>query len=73
MYIDERVNIKPIIYGGGQQRGLRSGTLNIPGIAGLGEAAKEAYEDFDKEVEYIYSLRDYLIDEITKLNDEHKA
>ena len=70
VYIDERVNIKPIIYGGGQQRGLRSGTLNIPGIAGLGEAAKEAYEDFDKEVEYIYSLRDYLIDEITKLNDE---
>ena len=70
LYIDERVNIKPIIYGGGQQRGLRSGTLNIPGIAGLGEAAKEAYEDFDKEVGYIYSLRDYLIDEITKLNDE---
>ena len=70
LYIDERVNIKPIIYGGGQQRGLRSGTLNIPGIAGLGEAAKEAYENFDKEVEYIYSLRDYLIDEITKLNDE---
>ena len=70
LYIDERVNIKPIIYGGGQQRGLRSGTLNIPGIAGLGEAAKEAYEDFDTEVEYIYGLRDYLIDEITKLNDE---
>lgn len=70
LYIDERVNIKPIIYGGGQQRGFRSGTLNIPGIAGLGEAAKEAYEDFDKEVEYIYGLRDYLIDEITKLNDE---
>lgn len=70
LYIDERANIKPIIYGGGQQRGFRSGTLNIPGIAGLGEAAKEAYEDFDKEVEYIYGLRDYLIDEITKLNDE---
>ena len=70
LYIDERVNIKPIIYGGGQQRGLRSGTLNIPGIAGLGEAAKEAYDDFDKEVGYIYGLRDYLIDEITKLNDE---
>ena len=70
LYIDERVNIKPIIYGGGQQRGLRSGTLNIPGIAGLGEAAKEAYENFDKEVEYICGLRDYLIDEITKLNDE---
>ena len=70
LYIDGRVNIKPIIYGGGQQRGLRSGTLNIPGIAGLGEAAKEAYEDFDTEVEYIYGLRDYLIDEITKFNDE---
>ncbi len=70
LYIDERVNIKPIIYGGGQQRGLRSGTLNIPGIAGLGEAAKEAYDNFDKEVEYIYGLRDYLIDEITKLNDD---
>ena len=70
LYIDERVNIKPIIYGGGQQRGFRSGTLNIPGIAGLGEAAKEAYEDFDTEVEYICGLRDYLIDEITKFNDE---
>ena len=49
---------------------MRSGTLNTTGIAGMGVAAKEAYDNFDKEVEYIYGLRDYLIDEITKLNDD---
>ncbi len=45
LYIDERVKIHPLIYGGGQQRDLRSGTENVPGIAGLGAAAEEIYTE----------------------------
>ena len=41
LYIDERVKIKPIIYGGGQQKGMRSGTENVPGCAGLGLCGKD--------------------------------
>ncbi len=43
------MKIKPLIYGGGQQRGLRSGTENVPGIAGLGAAAREMYRDHQRE------------------------
>ena len=43
LYVSEKVKIKPLIYGGGQQRGMRSGTENVPGVAGLGQAVKEIY------------------------------
>ena len=62
LYIDEKVKIKPILLGGGQQRGMRSGTENVPGIAGLGVAAREAYRDFDSKIACITGLKDYLID-----------
>ena len=45
LYIDEKVKIRPLIYGGGQQKDMRSGTENVPGIAGLGVAAKEMYKN----------------------------
>lgn len=41
LYIRDKVKVKPIIYGGGQQKGMRSGTENVPGVAALGEAAAE--------------------------------
>lgn len=44
LYIDEKVKIRPLIYGGGQQKDMRSGTENVPGIAGLGVAAKESIQ-----------------------------
>lgn len=69
LYIDERVNIKPIVFGGGQQRGLRSGTLNIPGIAAMGEAAREAYDNFDEKIRYLYDLKDFIINELESLED----
>ena len=67
LYIDEKVKIKPILLGGGQQRGMRSGTENVPGIAGLGVAAREAYRDFDSKIAYITGLKDYLIDGLSGL------
>ena len=43
LYINEKVKIHPLILGGGQQKGMRSGTDNVPGIAGLGAAAADCY------------------------------
>lgn len=57
LYINEKVKIKPLIHGGGQQGGYRSGTENVPGIAGLGLAAKECYENFDEKINKLYELR----------------
>ena len=56
------------MYGGGQQRGMRSGTINVPGIAGLGQAAKEAYENLEKNREYISGIKDMIIDGAQKLD-----
>ena len=61
LYVDSRVKIKPLIYGGGQQRGLRSGTENVPGIAGLGAAAREMYQDHSAKLERMYEIKDYMI------------
>lgn len=66
VYVKDKTKISPIIFGGGQQKGMRSGTENVPGIAGIGEASKEAYTDFEEKIEKITSLKDSLID---KLND----
>ena len=64
LYIDERVKIKPIIYGGGQQKGLRSGTENVPAIAGLARAASEIYEDYDNKTERLYEYKTFLVSEL---------
>lgn len=62
LYIDEKVKIRPQIFGGGQQKDLRSGTENVPGCAGLGAAVKEIYTDHTARVEKLYLLRERLID-----------
>ncbi len=61
LYIDQRVKIHPLIYGGGQQRDLRSGTENVPGIAGMGAAAEEIYRDHEEKMERLTGLKDYFI------------
>ena len=66
LYIDSNVKINPIIFGGGHQRGMRSGTLNTTGIAGMGAAAKEAYDNFDERINKISDLKYYLMDELEK-------
>lgn len=67
LYIDERVKINPLLYGGGQQRDMRSGTENVPGIAGLGVAAKEMYRDHEEKIAYIADLKNYLIEKLQAL------
>ena len=69
LYIDEKVKIKPLLYGGGQQRDLRSGTENVPGIAGLGLAAQEMYRDHEAKIGKITGLKDYFIDRALELED----
>ena len=69
LYIDEKVKIRPLILGGGQQAGMRSGTDNVPGIAGLGVAAKMVYTDFDEKIEHMYQLKERLAEGFLKLPD----
>lgn len=67
LYIDEKVKIKPMIYGGGQQRDLRSGTENVPGIAGLGAASEEIYKNHEEKIGKLYEQKDYLIGSLKEL------
>ena len=67
LYVNEKVKIQPILFGGGQQKGLRSGTENVPAIAGLGKAVEEIYQFLDQDVERIYQLKQYLVEGLEKL------
>lgn len=69
LYINEKVKIIPQILGGGQQSGMRSGTDNVPGIAGLGVAAEMVYTDFDKKIQHLYDLKERMAEGLSKLGD----
>lgn len=60
LYVRDKTKIRPIIHGGGQQKNMRSGTENVAGIAGLGAAAAELYQNFDEKISRLYELREYL-------------
>lgn len=67
LYIGSGVRIRPLIYGGGQQGGLRAGTENVPGVAGLGVAAREMYQKLEGHVAHLTELKDYLTDRLGEL------
>ena len=69
LYVGEKVKIKPILFGGGQQKDLRSGTENVPGIAGLGLATKMIYNDLDMKVALMRELKDYFIEQAGKIEN----
>ena len=69
LYINEKARVQPQILGGGQQAGMRSGTDNVPGIAGMGVAAKMVYTDFDEKIEHMYQLKEHLAEGFLKLPD----
>lgn len=67
LYIRDRVKVKPIIYGGGHQKGMRSGTENVPGVAALGEAAAEIYENFEEKIDKMYAIKERFIKGVTEI------
>ncbi len=71
LWVREKTKLKPLILGGGQQKGMRSGTENVPAIAGLGEAAEEIYENLDEKRAHLYGLKQHFIDGIEKLEGTH--
>lgn len=64
LYIKKGLNIAPHIFGGGQESGMRSGTENVPGIAGFGKAAEISYTNRNDRIEAIKSVKNYLLDGI---------
>ena len=68
LYIRSQTKVQPQILGGGQQSGMRSGTDNVPGIAGLGAAVKEVYRDFEKKVEQMYQTKELLVNGLEALD-----
>lgn len=71
LYIADGTKIHPYIHGGGQQKGRRSGTENVPGIAGLGLAAEKMYEDQSAKEEQLYRRKRYLIRLLRELEGVH--
>ena len=61
LYVREKLAIKPLIYGGGQQKDLRSGTENVPGIAGLGVAVKNRFAGADDYRKHLYDLKERFV------------
>ncbi len=69
LYVNENVKIKPIVFGGEQQKNVRSGTENVPGIAGIGLAAKEIYTGLEEKVAAMRSLKAYFIENVLKIDN----
>lgn len=68
LYIRDRVKISPLLFGGGQENKMRSGTENVPGIAGLGQAISDIYENHTEKIEALYRLKEEFVNGINKLN-----
>lgn len=69
LYMRDGAKVSPIMYGGGQQRGLRSGTENLPGIAGFAKAAELVYQDLEQDVDRMYALREKLTEGVKRIGD----
>ncbi len=67
LYIRSQTKVQPQILGGGQQSGMRSGTDNVPGIAGLGVAIEEVYRDFERKTEHMRQIKELLIEGLESL------
>lgn len=69
LYMNEKVKVRPIIFGGGQQKGMRSGTENVPGIAGMALAVEKIYQNLEAENDRLYALKDRFIQGVTRIED----
>lgn len=68
LYVGEKVKIQPIVFGGGQQKGMRSGTENVPAIAGLAKAIEMIYASLDEDVAKMYQMKSYFISLVSKID-----
>ena len=68
LYIGDKVKIHPYIHGGGQQQGMRSGTENVPGIAGLSLAAEKMYANLEENRKHLYELKQYFVSHIGEVD-----
>ncbi|MDP3470050.1 MAG: cysteine desulfurase family protein [Daejeonella sp.] len=66
LYINHKIKINPMIFGGSQERNMRGGTENVYGIAGLSKALEIAYKDMNEHQEYIQGLKSYMMQELIK-------
>lgn len=71
LYVNEKAKIHPLILGGGQQKGMRSGTDNVPGAAGLAQAAKESYASLKESHEHLLNLKKRMMDGLNQLGENH--
>lgn len=69
LYVGEKVKIRPVIFGGGQQNGLRSGTENVSAAAGMAKAVEIIYRELDSEVEHLYRLKEAFSEGVTSIPD----
>ncbi len=67
LYVGDNVKINNIIYGGGQQGGMRSGTENVAGIAGMALAAKLLYDHLDEELDKLYAMKETFIQRVSAM------
>lgn len=67
LFIKDKTKIRPITFGGGQQKNMRSGTENVAGIAGMARAAALLYEKFDEDINKMYELKQYFVEEVSKI------
>ncbi len=67
LFVDSNVKIKPVIYGGGQEKGLRSGTENTAAIAGMGKATEIIYSRLDDNISKMKAVKDVLISGATQI------
>lgn len=69
LFVGEKVKLHPVVHGGGQQGGIRSGTENVPAIAGLGLASVKIYETLEEDTERMYRLREKLIQGVADIGN----
>ncbi|MBP5331767.1 MAG: cysteine desulfurase [Lachnospiraceae bacterium] len=71
LYAGENIRLRPLIFGGGQQKDRRSGTENVPAIAGLNVAAEKIYSDFNTRTEKLYGLKEQMIKALSAFDWAH--
>jgi cysteine desulfurase len=64
LYVNDNIKTKPFIFGGGQERNMRAGTENVYGIVGFAKALELAMTNYEKDHQYIQSLKDYMIGQL---------